>query len=110
EKTNSIGREIVWGRQQNTTTVQIVQGIRLWFLHGVAEGFICVYSVTEGSATDRAGLGNLFEEAIAFAYLLVISRLEGKSVMPPMRAMMGFQGNWINVYTIFQDDTQFNSF
>ncbi|KAM3757882.1 hypothetical protein ACB098_01G000900 [Castanea mollissima] len=105
ESTNSIGREIVRGRQQNTTTVQIVQGIRLWFLPGVAEvslelipqlgevrfrmdikrideGFICVYSVTEGSAADRAGLGNLFEEAIVFGYLLVISRLEGKSVMP----------------------------
>lgn len=30
--------EMCWGRQQNSNrTIQIVQGIRLWFLPGVAE-------------------------------------------------------------------------
>ncbi|KAH9805128.1 hypothetical protein WN944_002522 [Citrus x changshan-huyou] len=106
ERINFTGREICGGKQQNpTTTMQIVLGIRLWFLPGVAEvllemtpelgearfgmdikrteeGFFCVYSVTEGSPADRAGMRHLYEEANANGYLLVISRLEGKSVMP----------------------------
>ncbi|KAK3041730.1 hypothetical protein RJ639_000654 [Escallonia herrerae] len=120
EKANSTGKEIIWGRQPNfTTTVQIVQGIRLWFLPGIAEislelipvagearfgmdikltdesygskvkfsqktqaGFICVYSVTKRTAAERAGLGHLFEQANKTGHLLVISRLEGKSLMP----------------------------
>ncbi|KAK3037277.1 hypothetical protein RJ639_029689 [Escallonia herrerae] len=116
EKANSTGKEIIWGRQPNfTTTVQILQGIRLWFLPGIAEislelipvagearfgmdikrteeltmipdnkmqGFICVYSVTKRTAAERAGLGHLFEQANKTGHLLVISRLEGKSLMP----------------------------
>ncbi|KAK6162020.1 hypothetical protein DH2020_001861 [Rehmannia glutinosa] len=101
------GKELSRGRQQQNinTTVNIVQGIRLWFLPGVAEvslelfpqpgearfgmdikrteeGFICVYSVTTGTAAERAGLGHLFEQANRTGHLLVISRLQGKSLMP----------------------------
>lgn len=39
EKSISTGKEITWGKQQSytTTTIQILQGIRLWFLPGIAE-------------------------------------------------------------------------
>lgn len=46
------------------------------------QGFICVSAVTKGSAADRCGLGSLLGEAKATNYLLLISRLEGKSVIP----------------------------
>ncbi|PIN24000.1 hypothetical protein CDL12_03303 [Handroanthus impetiginosus] len=46
------------------------------------EGFICVYSVTEDSAADRAGLGDLLDQANRTHHLLVISRLQGKSLKP----------------------------
>ncbi|XP_034684454.1 uncharacterized protein LOC117913565 [Vitis riparia] len=106
EKTNSTGRELGWCRQINSgTTLQIVQGIRLWYLPGVAEvpvelipelgetrfgmnikrtdeGLICVFSVTRGSAADRAGLGQLWEEANKTGSLVVIARLEGRSLLP----------------------------
>ncbi|KAF8401054.1 hypothetical protein HHK36_014357 [Tetracentron sinense] len=113
EKTNSAGREMSWGRQHSyNTNIQIVQGIRLWFLPGVAEisieltpepgenrfgmdikrteeGFICVYSVSRGSAADRAELGRLCEQANATGHLVVISRLDGKSLMPSTASSIG---------------------
>ncbi|XP_059639399.1 uncharacterized protein LOC132281741 [Cornus florida] len=106
EKYKSTGEEISRCRQKNeTTSLQIVQGIRLWFLPGIGEvlleltpkpgdyrfgidikqaeeGFICVYSVTKGTSADRAGLGYLYEQASNMEYLVVISRLEGKNLMP----------------------------
>ncbi|XP_022728864.1 uncharacterized protein LOC111284478 [Durio zibethinus] len=105
EKIIPSGKEISRGKQQNPRTVEFAQGIRLLFLPGVGEvllemipepeaarfgmdikrtdeGFICVYSVTKGSAADSAGLRQLLEEANAKRHLLVISRLEGKSLMP----------------------------
>ncbi|KAL3744535.1 hypothetical protein ACJRO7_013753 [Eucalyptus globulus] len=98
------GREISLGKQHNQKIdlpVQMVHGIRLWFLPGIAEvsvelvpepgetrfgmdikrtegGFICIFSVTKGSAAHRAGLGRIHEEANAAGHLLVVSRLEGK--------------------------------
>ncbi|OVA08377.1 hypothetical protein BVC80_209g108 [Macleaya cordata] len=100
EKNRSSGRE-----KNYNNAIQIVNGIRLWFLPGIAEviivlklepgetrlgmdirrteeGFICIYSVTKGSAADRAGLGRLQKEASETGHLVVISRLEGKSVIP----------------------------
>ncbi|KAL2545055.1 hypothetical protein Fot_14288 [Forsythia ovata] len=100
------GKELTWGRQQNSNTpVNTVHGIRLWFLPGVAEvslelipqsgetrygmdirrteeGFICIYSVSKGTAADRAGLGQLLEQANGTGNLVVMSRLQGKSLMP----------------------------
>lgn len=46
------------------------------------QGFICIYFVTKRSAADRAGLKHLHEDAISNGQLLVVSRLEGKSLMP----------------------------
>lgn len=41
EKPNAVEKETVWGRQQNyASTVQIMQGLRLWFLPGIAEELI----------------------------------------------------------------------
>ncbi|KAJ9550469.1 hypothetical protein OSB04_014514 [Centaurea solstitialis] len=96
-------------RKCNSTKIprEIVHGIRLWFLPGTTEipielttepsenrfgidvkrteeGFMCLYAVTKGSAADRAGLGRLFENANETGHVVVISRLEGKSVMPTM--------------------------
>ncbi|KAK6119696.1 hypothetical protein DH2020_046564 [Rehmannia glutinosa] len=107
EKNQVTGKELSRSRQQQNinTIVNIVRGIRLWFLPGVAEvsfelfpqtgearfgmdikrteeGFICVYYVTTGTAAERAGLGHLFEQAKRTGHLLVISRLQGKSLMP----------------------------
>ncbi|KAK3437291.1 hypothetical protein EUGRSUZ_C01886 [Eucalyptus grandis] len=45
-------------------------------------GFICIFSMTKGSAADRTGLGRIHKEANAAGHLLVASRLEGKSQMP----------------------------
>ncbi|KAG8375726.1 hypothetical protein BUALT_Bualt10G0130400 [Buddleja alternifolia] len=105
--TSSLSKEKnqVTGKQNINTTLNIVQGIRLWFLPGVGEislelfpepgearfgmdikrteeGFICINSVTNGTAAERAGLGHLFEQAKRNMQLLVISRLQGKSLMP----------------------------
>ncbi|CAN6539620.1 unnamed protein product [Malus baccata var. baccata] len=107
DKNNLLGKEMISNKQQQNhkRTVQIAEGIRLWFMPGVAEmlielipepdearfgldikrteeGLICIHSVVKGSAADRSGLGSLHEEAYANGYQLVISRLEGKSLMP----------------------------
>ncbi|KAK7283171.1 hypothetical protein RIF29_12527 [Crotalaria pallida] len=105
EKTNSSRRESGIFRQQIHNTPQILHGIRLWFLPGLAEisidliprsnevrfgmeinrteeGFVCIYSVVTGSSADRVGLRELCEESLASGFLLVISRLKGKSLMP----------------------------
>ncbi|KAI9118621.1 hypothetical protein K1719_010953 [Acacia pycnantha] len=107
EKSKVHGRETRSRSKQEDKTVnaQIMHGIRLWYLPGVAEisieliprprevrfgmeikrteeGFMCIYSVIEGSAAERGGVRELFEEAVARGFLLVMSRLHGKSVMP----------------------------
>ena len=46
------------------------------------QGFMCIYSVMTGSAADRAGVRELYEEALARGFLLVVSRLQGKSLLP----------------------------
>ncbi|KAK7351301.1 hypothetical protein VNO77_10637 [Canavalia gladiata] len=127
-------------RQKFHNTAQIIQGIRLWFLPGLAEistvlipgpgevrfgmeikqtdevrntnntpqsspreifvaakslvlndwcRVVCIYSVMTGSSADRAGIKELYEEAIANGFLMVISRLQGKSVMPTRACSAG---------------------
>lgn len=53
------------------------------------QGFICVFSITKGLAADRAGFRSLYEQACESGHLLVISRLEGKSVMPSTVCVLG---------------------
>ncbi|KAK1375747.1 Plant regulator RWP-RK [Heracleum sosnowskyi] len=113
DKASPVEKETIWGRQQNhAATIQIMQGIRLWFLPGIEEklveltpqhgelrfgmdikrteeGFICVHGVTRGTAADRAGLRQLYEEAQKTKHLVIISRLEGKSLMPSKACSVG---------------------
>lgn len=53
------------------------------------QGFICVNRVTRGTAADRAGLRQLHEEATRTGHLVVISRLDGKSLMPSQASSAG---------------------
>lgn len=48
------------------------------------QGFVCLCAVTKGSAADRAGLRELFEKSAETGHMVVISRLQGKSVMPTL--------------------------
>ncbi|CAL9100259.1 unnamed protein product [Musa textilis] len=101
-------KEMSWLKQQSpkhSSTVELLQAIRLWFLPGIAEvplvlapeegerrfgmdierteeGFICISSVFKGSAADRAGLRNLCSDASKTGHLVIISRLQGKGVLP----------------------------
>ncbi|XP_064986925.1 uncharacterized protein LOC103969794 [Musa acuminata AAA Group] len=101
-------KEMSWLKQQSpkhTSTVELLQAIRLWFLPGIAEvpvvlapeegerrfgmdikrteeGFICISSVFKGSAADRAGLRNLCGDASKTGHLVIVSRLQGKGVLP----------------------------
>ncbi|KAK7410166.1 hypothetical protein VNO78_00733 [Psophocarpus tetragonolobus] len=53
------------------------------------EGFVCIYSVMRGTSADRAGMRELYEESSANGFLLVISRLQGKSTMPTSACSAG---------------------
>ncbi|XP_026398132.1 uncharacterized protein LOC113293904 [Papaver somniferum] len=93
-----------YGKQRNYNPIETITAIRLWFLPGVAEvlivlkpepgetrvgidirrteeGFVCINSVTTGSAAYRAGIERLEKEASETGNLVVISRIEGKSVL-----------------------------
>ncbi|KAI4316484.1 hypothetical protein L6164_024462 [Bauhinia variegata] len=97
EKLDASRKGTDWDEQQNQT----LQGIRLWFLPGLEEILIEliprpgedrfgmeikhaeeIHSVMTESAAERGGLRELYEEAIASGFQLVISRLEGISLMP----------------------------
>ncbi|XP_019241914.1 PREDICTED: uncharacterized protein LOC109221946 [Nicotiana attenuata] len=106
ERRNNTGKDLTWGRQlDGYAGNQSAQGVRLWYLPGIEEvpleltpepgetrfgidikrtdeGFVSIYSVTKGTAAERAGLVHLFEQANKSEQLLVISRLEGKSLLP----------------------------
>ncbi|WOG89525.1 hypothetical protein DCAR_0208763 [Daucus carota subsp. sativus] len=108
----NIQTEQIINSQNYAATIQISQAIRLWFLPGIEEklielkpkhgdlrfgmdikrteeGFICVNRVTRGTAADRAGLRQLHEEATRTGHLVVISRLDGKSLMPSQASSAG---------------------
>ncbi|RDX84610.1 hypothetical protein CR513_34322, partial [Mucuna pruriens] len=105
-------RETGTYRQKINNANQIMHGIRLWFLPGLAEisivliprpdevrfgmeikrteeGFVCIYSVTRGSSADRGGMRELYEESSENGFLLVISRMQGKSIMPTSACSAG---------------------
>ncbi|KAL2346583.1 hypothetical protein Fmac_000583 [Flemingia macrophylla] len=105
EETRFWKRETATCKQNKINGTQIMHGVRLWFLPGLAEislvliprpgevlfgmeikrteeGFVCIYSVMRGSPADRAGMRELYEESSANGFLLVISRLQCKSIMP----------------------------
>ncbi|GJU67030.1 hypothetical protein Tco_1253289 [Tanacetum coccineum] len=98
--------QIISSDKCNSTRIP-THGIRLWFLPGIEEipielipesgenrfgidikrtdeGFVCLYAVTKDSAADRAGLRQLFKNSTETGHMVVLSRLEGKSVMPTM--------------------------
>ncbi|KAK4706437.1 hypothetical protein R3W88_034004 [Solanum pinnatisectum] len=106
ERRNTSGKDLTCSRQlDGYVGNQSAQGVRLWYLPGIAEvpleltpepgesrfgidikqtdeGFVSIYAVAKGTAAERAGLVHLFEEANKSKHRLVISRLEGKSLLP----------------------------
>ncbi|KAJ8527122.1 hypothetical protein K7X08_029599 [Anisodus acutangulus] len=106
ETRNTSGKDLTCSRQlDGYVGNQSSQGIRLWYLPGISEvpleltpgpgetrfgidikrtdeGFVSIYSVPKGTAAERAGLVHLFEQAKQSKHHLVISRLEGKSLLP----------------------------
>ncbi|XP_074377755.1 uncharacterized protein LOC141719276 [Apium graveolens] len=105
DKASAVEKEKIWGKQNYTATIQIMKGIRLWFLPGIEEklveltppygklrfrmeikqteeGFIFVYRVTRGTAADRAGLRQLYEEARKSRHLV-------KSLVPTKASCVG---------------------
>ncbi|KAL5193046.1 Pentatricopeptide repeat-containing protein [Glycine soja] len=112
EETHFLKREIATSKQKINNANQIMHGIRLWFLPGLAEisvvlipqpgearfgmeikrteeGFVYIYSVMRGSPADRAGVREMYEESSANRFLLVISRLQCKSIMPTSACSAG---------------------
>ncbi|KAF9619002.1 hypothetical protein IFM89_003905 [Coptis chinensis] len=96
---------MTWGRQQTfNTTINIVQGVCLWFLPGVLEipimltpepgesrfgmdikrteeGFICIHTVAKGSAADRAGLRQLQRASKLAAHHCIRQQALGTQVL-----------------------------
>ncbi|KAM7258988.1 hypothetical protein ACFE04_014729 [Oxalis oulophora] len=69
---------------------QIWNGHQIYLkLPSTGQGFLYVHSVTERTAADRAGLGHLQTEARAIGHVLVIYRLEVKSMMMPSKVDSG---------------------
>ncbi|KAL8107138.1 hypothetical protein AgCh_023800 [Apium graveolens] len=86
--------EATTGRAMAWFTVAVSSGVPLLFIsiqteQSITSGFIFFYGVTRGTAADRAGLRQLYEEARKPRHLVVISRLEGKSLMPTKASCVG---------------------
>ncbi|XP_060210517.1 uncharacterized protein LOC132637448 [Lycium barbarum] len=103
---NTSGKDLTWSRQlDGYVGNQSAQGVRLWYLPGSGEvpleltpgpgetrfgidikrtdeGFVSIYSIAKGTAAERAGLVHLFEQGKQSKHHPVISRLEGKSLLP----------------------------